>query len=128
MRSNDVINLLPYDVFHHTSLQIFLASILGLELGHYHHTCAQYYWPKKRELRNYGPTLLAKLQDSKPPENTHFPWVEPRKSIAQASRAVRQYVRLSTRGTSIDEDLSIPDPYIQSLVDFVTKGKTHETD
>jgi thymidylate synthase len=39
MRSNDAILGLPYDVFFFTMLQELLSTILGLELGHYHHMC-----------------------------------------------------------------------------------------
>ena len=49
MRSNDIINLFPYDVFHHTMLQQYIAARLGLGLGHYHHSSSHSYYPKKRE-------------------------------------------------------------------------------
>lgn len=121
MRSNDVINLLPYDVYHHTALQAFLASIIGLEVGYYHHSCSQYYWPKRREERNFGAKLHLELSQATPTVNTHFPWIEPRKSIALASQAVREFVRGEEPSIS-----SIPDPYVQSLVFYITTGKYHE--
>ena len=49
MRSNDLINLLPYDVFHHTCLQQYIADQLGLELGSYIHSVSHLYYPKIRE-------------------------------------------------------------------------------
>jgi hypothetical protein len=119
MRSNDVINLLPYDVFHHTSLQTFIASITGLRLGNYYHTCAQYYWPKKRELRGFGEKMLEKLQATTPPQNTHFPWVEPRLSLVNASKTIRSYISHHNF-----EDIGIPDPYIQGLVNYITTRVT----
>lgn len=49
MRSNDIINLLPYDVFHHTFIQRWLANQLGIECGQYYHSSTHSYYPKKRE-------------------------------------------------------------------------------
>lgn len=49
MRTNDVMNLLPYDVFHHTLLQRYIATELKLPLGHYRHFASQIYYQKKRD-------------------------------------------------------------------------------
>ena len=64
MRSNDVINLLPYDVFHHTFLQRYIANKLEIELGYYHHFATHMYYPKKRERegRMFLEKLIARLE------------------------------------------------------------------
>lgn len=49
MRSNDIINLLPYDIFHHTFIQRWIAYQLGIECGPYYHSATHSYYPKKRE-------------------------------------------------------------------------------
>lgn len=66
MRSNDVINLLPYDVFHHSFIQRWLAYRLDLDLGHYYHSSTHSYYPKKREAegRNYFDKFFGELGDS----------------------------------------------------------------
>ena len=66
MRSNDVINLLPYDVMHNCLLQQYVAAGLGIELGYYFHHSSHAYWPKKRERegRGYIPELINKISDS----------------------------------------------------------------
>jgi len=63
MRTNDIINLLPYDVFHHSLLQKYVATKLGLGFGSYHHHADHAYYPKKRERpgRNYFPEMHDKL-------------------------------------------------------------------
>jgi len=65
MRSNDAINLLPYDVFQHTFLQQYIAAKLGLQLGFYSHTCSHTYYHKRREdpNRNYIERLLLYLEN-----------------------------------------------------------------
>lgn len=65
MRSNDLINLFPYDVFHHTFIQKYIASKLNLGLGSYHHFTSHMYYPKKRERegREFISRTLAKLDD-----------------------------------------------------------------
>jgi len=49
MRTNDIINLLPYDVFHHTVLQRYIAAKLEMKVGRYYHFATHMYYPKKRE-------------------------------------------------------------------------------
>ncbi len=63
MRTNDLVNLLPYDIFHHSFVQFFIADALGLEVGKYHHTVSHLYYPKRRELppRNYWENIEEKL-------------------------------------------------------------------
>ena len=65
MRTNDVINLLPYDIFHHTFLQRYIAHSLGVGLGSYYHFASHMYYPKKRERegRNFIEKLLFTLDN-----------------------------------------------------------------
>jgi len=65
MRTNDIINLLPYDVWHHTFLQRYIASVLGLEVGSYNHFATHMYYPKRRELpeRNYLEKFVNELEN-----------------------------------------------------------------
>lgn len=58
MRTNDVVNLLIYDVFHHAMIQRFLASRLRLDLGTYSHHCSIAYYQKKRENIGYIDRLI----------------------------------------------------------------------
>lgn len=66
MRSNDIINLLPYDVFHHTLLQRYIAKKLELGLGSYYHFASHMYYPKKRERegRQFLERTINKLEES----------------------------------------------------------------
>ena len=65
MRSNDIINLLPYDIWHHTFLQRYVADAVGLEVGEYHHFATHMYYPKRRELpeRNFLEMFVNKLEN-----------------------------------------------------------------
>ena len=67
MRSNDIINLLPYDIWHHTFLQRYVADAVGLEVGEYHHFATHMYYPKRRELpeRNFLEMFINKLENVK---------------------------------------------------------------
>lgn len=58
MRANDIINLLIYDVFHHSMLLRIIASRLNLKLGKYNHFSTLAYYQKKRETRGYIFKLL----------------------------------------------------------------------
>ncbi len=64
MRTNDIINLLPYDVFHHTLLQRYIAAKLEIKVGHYHHFATHMYYPKKRERegRQFLEKIIEKLE------------------------------------------------------------------
>jgi len=53
MRSSDIINLLPYDVIHHTFLQRYAAVELEIEPGNFYFRASHFYSPKKRQLRGY---------------------------------------------------------------------------
>jgi len=66
MRSNDVVNLLPYDILHHTFIQRFVAAYIGLELGYYSHTASHMYYPKRREIggRDYFNRTIKGLEDN----------------------------------------------------------------
>lgn len=48
MRTSDIMNLLPYDFFHHTLLQRYIASKLNLKIGKYCHLSGHAYYHKKR--------------------------------------------------------------------------------
>jgi len=114
MRSSDVINMLPYDVFLHCNLLIYIASILGLKLGHYHHTTSQYYWPKRRDLRNYGAKLYKMLKEnnSKLIDSTSsFPLIKPQESIILARKQLDDIIT----GYDINPD-NIPDPTIRTYI------------
>lgn len=58
MRANDVVNLLIYDVFHHSMLLRWMASKLGMKVGKYQHFSTIAYYQKKREERGYIDRLL----------------------------------------------------------------------
>lgn len=58
MRANDVVNLLIYDVFHHSMLLRWMASKLGIKVGKYQHFSTIAYYQKKREERGYIDRLL----------------------------------------------------------------------
>jgi len=64
MRTNDAVNLLIYDVFHHSMLQRYVASSLKLELGLYRHFSSIMYYQKKREERGYINKLLERFNDT----------------------------------------------------------------
>ena len=48
MRTNDAMNLLPYDIWHHCLLLRYVAMNLGLGVGEYHHQASHMYYPKRR--------------------------------------------------------------------------------
>jgi thymidylate synthase len=50
MRTSDVMNLLPYDVFHHTLLQRYVATKLGAEMGEFYFFSSIAYYQKKRDI------------------------------------------------------------------------------
>jgi hypothetical protein len=58
MRANDVVNLLIYDVFHHSMLLRWMASRLKMNVGTYQHFSTIAYYQKKREERGYVERLL----------------------------------------------------------------------
>ena len=76
MRTNDVINLLPYDIWQHTTLQMVIASLLGLKLGDYHHHVHQAYWQKKRDNMPYVNNAIDILSNSErydlPPDDISY--------------------------------------------------------
>jgi thymidylate synthase len=61
MRVNDVMNLLPYDVFHHTLLQRYVASETNLKLGSYFHFVPEIYYQKKRDVTGSVKNTITKL-------------------------------------------------------------------
>ncbi len=90
MRSNDVINLLPYDIFHHTFIQRWIAYQLGIECGEYYHSSTHSYYPKKRESkgRQYFENFYSKF------------------SIELNALDYRDYTPLEL-GDSLDEDFKL---------------------
>ena len=58
MRTNDVVNLLIYDVFHHSMLLRWMAAELKMKVGKYQHFSTIAYYQKKREERGYIDRLL----------------------------------------------------------------------
>lgn len=62
MRTNDVMNLLPYDVFHHTLLQRYIATEIGSDLGDYNHFSGQAYYQKKRDITGSVRNAITKLE------------------------------------------------------------------
>ena len=64
MRTSDVMNLLPYDVFHHTLLQRYIATRLGAELGSFHFTASFAYYQKKRDITNSVINTIKNLEQS----------------------------------------------------------------
>ena len=66
MRTSDVMNLLPYDVFHHTLLQRYLATVLEVDLGSFHFTSSFAYYQKKRDVTGSVKNTLIKLQENTP--------------------------------------------------------------
>jgi len=65
MRTNDVMNLLYSDVFHHTLLQKYIASELNLKLGSYFHNCSYFYYQKKRDITGSVLNTMKRLKISK---------------------------------------------------------------
>jgi hypothetical protein len=89
MRTNDIINLLPYDIFHHTFIQKYVAHQLGLKLGSYFHFATHMYYPKKRERegRNFLEKLIHKLE--------------------KANEAQWEHPVTELRSTNIEEDFQL---------------------
>ena len=58
MRTNDVVNLLIYDVFHHSMVLQYVASSLDMQVGKYSHFTPLAYYQKKREERGYIDRLV----------------------------------------------------------------------
>jgi thymidylate synthase len=68
MRTVDVMNMLPYDVFHHTLLQRYIASVLKVDIGVFHFIASFAYYQKKRDETKSVLNTIAKLEDSTIPE------------------------------------------------------------
>jgi hypothetical protein len=67
MRTVDIMNMLPYDVFHHTLLQRFLASVLEVELGKFHFHATFAYYQKKRDITGSVRNTYEALTKLNPP-------------------------------------------------------------
>jgi len=78
MRTNDVINLLPYDVLHNCILLDYVCASLSLGRGHYYHHATHAYWPKRREQNNqkYIKEALKKLKETEKYHDHDFPGIE----------------------------------------------------
>lgn len=63
MRTSDVINLLPYDVVHHTFFLRMIAHHMKLEVGNFYFHASHFYCPKRRKMRDYLPKLIQELKD-----------------------------------------------------------------
>lgn len=62
MRTVDVMNLLPYDIFHHTMLQRYIAGELGLKLGHFSFQATFAYFQKKRLVTGSVDSTIKRLK------------------------------------------------------------------
>ena len=120
MRSNDVINLLPYDIFHHTFLQIYIAQQLGIELGHYHHFATHMYYPKRRELpeRNFLEKFIFRLENV-----NEMQYELPKTSWGRDihTNMIRQYELYTEVGPRLD---AIESPMIQEMVKVIMSQPT----
>jgi len=121
MRTNDVINLLPYDVFHHTFLQRYIAHELNLELGTYTHTASHMYYPKRRELRNYFEKVFFTLENS-----ASTSWEIP--STPLNSFTIEQDMATAYKILYLNEGDSenISSELIKNLVNFITGGPLNQ--
>jgi len=68
MRTVDVMNMLPYDVFHHTLLQRYIASVLKVDIGVFHFTASFAYYQKKRDISGSVKNTIAKLKENSVPD------------------------------------------------------------
>ena len=121
MRTNDVINLLPYDVFHHTFLQRYIAHELNLDLGSYTHTATHMYYPKRRELRNYFEKVFFTLENS---AATSWEIMStPIKSYTMDKDIEIAYKVLYLNEGGVE---NISSPLIKNLVNFITGGSLNQ--
>ena len=115
MRSNDVINLLPYDIFHHTFLQIYIAQQLGIEVGHYHHFATHMYYPKRRELpeRNFLEKFISRMENV-----CQMQYEVPKTPIGRDLHSSMQkvYDQYDELVPSVDE---IESPLIKEMINFI---------
>lgn len=74
MRTNDVINLLPYDLLHHMLLQRYVAAKMKLQLGQYRHNVGHVYYQKKRAATGNIERVLAELHGAELPEEFPGSW------------------------------------------------------
>lgn len=64
MRTVDVMNLLPYDIFHHTMLQRIIATELDLDLGEFSLNASFAYYQKKRDVTGSVINTIKKLKNA----------------------------------------------------------------
>lgn len=74
MRTSDVMNLLPYDVFHHTLMQRYIASVLGIKMGSFYFTASIAYYQKKRDVTGSVANTIKKLETDSYPVIKHTGW------------------------------------------------------
>ena len=120
MRTNDIINLLPYDIFHHTFLQRYIASVLGLEVGTYNHFAGHMYYPKRRELpeRNFLDKFIFKMENI-----VQMQYEIPETLIGRDLHGSmkKQY---EMAGESMPKIEDLESPLIQEMVKFIMKMPT----
>lgn len=116
MRSNDAINLLPYDVFHHTFLQRYIAAMIEKNVGHYHHFASHMYYPKRREMsgRNYVEKATKVMEKGFKEVSPYTPPFLFRKSIEQDMLYAIEILHFH-------KDLihKIESPLIENMINFI---------
>ena len=128
MRTSDVMNLLPYDVFHHTLLQRYIATALDRDLGNFHFTASFAYYQKKRDITGSVKNTLIKLREAKPLEYEED-WRftdEDRKVLMDLTRRISEKQNPNTIITNYDrERLSkFGLQYVKALVYYENKSIT----
>lgn len=106
MRTSDVMNLLPYDVFHHTLLQRYIATVLNVELGSFHFTSSFAYYQKKRDITFSVRNTIFKLEESGPinySNNWRF-YEEDRKILMSMTKRIYEKYKIETIFTDYDKE------------------------
>jgi len=121
MRSNDVVNLLPYDIFHHTFVQRIVALEVGVKVGEYHHHATHMYYPKRRELngRDYAEKVSKHLEKLKQQGQSPLNFSMLTRNIKVDLRAaIRHLVSL------VEEPFQCECQLIQYMVNFIRDEET----
>jgi thymidylate synthase len=133
MRTVDIMNMLPYDVFHHTFIQRYLASVLDIELGNFYFTASFGYYQKKRDISHSVVNTYNKLKE-KPELEIESDWIfndhsriESMNMIARLDSIPPHSANLSLRNSAfginfinalestIYEDKKYPDDFLKEL-------------
>lgn len=123
MRSNDAVNLLPFDIFHHSFIQRFIALKLGCETGYYSHTVSHAYYPKRRESK--GREYLTRM-DKKLKKNW-FNFLnehEAKSSPIGSLASVEHDLELYYNGEQDPKDYQ--SPLLKGMVSFIHGKKINE--